>query len=184
MLIIITGIIWMYNIYFASERLSQTTKNRIEAIEIAREWLEAIKNIRDTNWLLFWTDRDNCWNVLNYNSTCVWNDWNDIQAWSYIIYPDSNNRWTLSLKSTWDYSEYSYRDNFRVYKDNNWFYTQSWATLNQFRPIYTREIKISYPWWDTNANKVKVTSLVNWADSSSNNFYKVVLDLELSNWEK
>lgn len=185
MLIIITWVVWMYNIYFSSQRLSDTTKNRVQAIEIAREGLEAMKNIRDTNWLLFWADKDNCWNVLNYNPDCVWADWNDITAWSYTISPDSNNRWGLESKSNraniWDYSDSDYRKNFQVYKDNNWFYTQeSWETVS---PLFTREIKIRYPSWDSNSDKMKVTSLVSWADSSSSNVHKVEFDLDLSNWE-
>ena len=45
------------------------SKNRIIAINIAREGLEAIRNIRDTNWLRFSGKRRICWNHLPQNLT-------------------------------------------------------------------------------------------------------------------
>jgi len=66
MLILVTWIVWMYKVYSESENLSTSTKNKITAIQIAREWIEAMKNIRDTNWILFSTNTENCWNTLNY----------------------------------------------------------------------------------------------------------------------
>lgn len=193
LLILLVWIIWMYTIYDRSKRLSDSTKYRIEAIEIAREWLEAIKNIRDTNYILFWADTENCWNVLNYNISCIWSNdtTNDIQNdTSYIIYQDSDNRWKLNSPSwvtTYEYNDTNYRNNFQVYKDINWFYTQSWGT--NFNPIFTREIKISYldtSWnpWDSNNDKMKISSLVQWVDRTSNDVHKINLDLELNNWKK
>lgn len=179
MLIVVSWVIWMYNIYNQSTKLSNTTKNRIEAIEIAREWIEAMKNIRDTNWLLFWADNTNCWNVLNYNSSCVWDAWitSDISSWSYIIYQGSDNRWKLDSRTTWAFWTW-YINRFEVQKDLNWLYTQTWWTA--FNPIFTREIKIFYP----NNHKMSVTSLVQWVDNSSLNPHKVELNLELNNWAK
>ena len=123
MLVVVTWVVWMYNIYDKSTKLSNSTKHRIEAIEIAREWIEAMKNIRNTNWLLYPADNKNCWNSLNYNSSCVWNTWatTDISSWSYIIYSDNFNRWILAKKTTlWTYSSPSYRNAFSVNKDSNW----------------------------------------------------------------
>lgn len=50
---------------------SRDTEARIKAIALAREGVEAMYNIRNTNWLRFSSDRKNCWNTLNYNSTCI-----------------------------------------------------------------------------------------------------------------
>ena len=49
------------------------SKNRVIAINIAREGLEAVRNIRDTNWLRFSGKRRICWNHLpqNLNSECA-----------------------------------------------------------------------------------------------------------------
>lgn len=183
MLVIITWVIWMYSIYDSSTKLSASTKNRIEAIEIAREWIEAMKNIRDTNWLLFKADPDNCWNTLNYNPNCVWDDTstNDIIAWSYIIYQDIDNRWKLNSQSWWTFWSWSYISDFRVKKDINWLYTQTWWI--DFTPIFTREIKVNYPSWDSNNQKMEISSIVQWKDSSSNAPHKVELNHTLTNRE-
>jgi hypothetical protein len=61
----------MYDVFSSSQKLSSATKYRIEAISIAREGIEAVTNIRDTNAILFASDLDNCWNVLNYDNRCI-----------------------------------------------------------------------------------------------------------------
>jgi len=40
-------------------------ETRLVAYNLAREGVEAIRNIRDTNWLRFPGDRDNCWDTYN-----------------------------------------------------------------------------------------------------------------------
>ncbi len=182
MMIIVSWITWMYLIYQNSIKLSESTKHRIEAIEIAREWIEAVKNIRETNWLIFWADYTNCWNTLNYDQACVWDTLNttDIPVWSYIIYKWTNNRWYLDSKFSWIYSDPTYRTNFEVYKDNDGLYTQSWAIWTHFKPLFTREIQISYP--DT--EKIKVTSKVQWADNTSAEAHTVEINEELTNRKK
>ena len=88
MLIITAWITWVYNILVQYQKLSDSTKHKINAIEIAKEWIESMKNIRNTNWLLYSIDTANCWNTLNYNNSCLWDSslTNDIWSWSYIIY--------------------------------------------------------------------------------------------------
>jgi len=184
LLIITVWIVWVFTIYSNSRKLSDTTKYRIEAIEIAREGIEAMKNIRDTNYLALGSDTVNCWNTFNYNWTCVWDNTTtkDISSWSYIIYQDTiSNRWLLSGATTWIYSDSAYRNNFIVKKDTNWFYTQSWWTVD-LKPIFTREIQISYLSNDSNQPQMNVKSLVQWSDSSGT--HKVDLDLSLYNQVK
>jgi len=193
-LILLIWILGLFNIYIKSYNLSTSTKNKIEAIEIAREWIEAMENIRNTNWILLWADAKNCWNVLNYNNNCVWDNWNtyDITSWMYKIYTDSNWRWTLS-KASWltskDYKNTSYRNFFRVNLDTNWLYTQNWWT--NFTPIYTREINISYPEdtdssWTANSNdeKMQINSIVMWLDSHWNTAHSINLESLITNWKK
>ena len=201
----------MYSVFNESQQLSGTTANKIQAIQIAREWIEAMKNIRETNWVLFSSDTANCWNNLSDTSECVGKDPeiyvnSDIQHnASYKIYQNpSTNRWTLIEKS-WAvtqtlYSEPEYRWEFEVFYDSDWFYTQSW-TLNDInkplKPIFTREIKITYlndwewtnhlgttPARPSNEEKMEVTSLVQWSDSSSTKPHKVEFTTVLSNWKK
>lgn len=194
MLIIVTGITGMYSIFTQSQRLSNTTGHRIEAIQIAREWIEAFTNIRNTNWILFAADYKNCWNTLNYNNTCIWDDTNsqntDITSTDrYVVYPDeSTNRWMLESRTGTDYSDTLYRDNFRVNKDSNGLYTQSGWTLSN--PIFTREIQIEYiedtnwVWWITSDDeKMKITSTVQWLDNAKATPHSIELEMILTNWK-
>lgn len=188
LLIIVTWIIGLYNIFNESIKLSNTTKNRIEAIEIAREWIEAMKNIRNTNWLMFGWDTKNCFNTLNYNSKCVWNvpwakyiwDISDLtKTKSYKIYQNNiNYKWYLEEKTTWNFNNYIYRNDFRVYKDNNWYYSQS-GSIN--KTIFTREIQISYSW---STDIMKIKSIVNWSDNSKKWIHKIELEDLLTNWKQ
>ncbi len=54
-----------------SVRLSDLTAQRLQAIQIAREGVEAVENIRNTNWILYAADYKNCWNTLDYNNSCI-----------------------------------------------------------------------------------------------------------------
>ncbi len=182
MLVIIVWVTWLYNIYNKSNKLSNATKNRIEAIEIAREWIEAMKNIRDTNWIMFAWDKANCWNTYNYNSNCVWWWGTKIENnKSYIIYQNKSENFKWYLKKpniSWSYSfkNLDYRNKFRVYKEN-WFYNQTWSTN---KTIYTREIKIT----NLTSTWMLVNSIVKWVDNSKSGVYTIKLQDLLTNWQK
>jgi hypothetical protein len=190
MLIIVSWVTWMYKIYSESVNLSNSTTNKIQAIQIAKQWIEAFTNIRDTNWLKFSSDYENCWNVINYNSLCIWDTTSvfDIQNnKSYIIYKDIDNRWLLEEKNTGLYSEQTYRDNFKIRLDN-WIYTQTWWI--DLIPVFTREMQISYlkadwttPWTESDP-KIKVTSMIQWLDNTSTVPHKIEIEQILSNWKK
>lgn len=177
----------MYKIYIESIRLSDVTAQRLQAIQIAREWIEALENIRNTNWILYASDYGNCWNTRDYNISCVWNNGSttDILSGSYIVYQNNTTqRWKLENKSTpSDFSDSL--NNFEVFREDN-FYTQSWST-NSMTPRFTREIQISYldtdgNIWDSNDEKMQVKSIVQWK-SRRTTPYTVELDLILTNWK-
>jgi len=188
MMIITSWVTWMYSIYTQSIKLSNSTTSKIQAIQIAKQWVEAFTNIRDTNWLLFSSDYNNCWNTLNYNTLCIWNSavTNKIQNnKSYIIYRN-NNKWELVDKSAGIFWIWTYIDNFRVWLNNEWIYTQTWVIANSLKPTFTRELNISYTGsiWDETDPKIILKSLVQWVDSSSTSVHKVELMQILSNWKK
>lgn len=190
--IITSWILWMFKVYISAIRLSQSTSNRIAAIQIAREWIEAMESIRWTNWILYSSDNKNCWNTLNYNPSCVWNTgiaFDITHNESFVLKAEWNNRWVLSWATSWasNYISPTYKNDFRVKKDSSWFYTQSWWI--DFNPIFTREILVSYidtNGWILNSNdeKMLITSLVQWSDSSSKKVHRVKLETLLSNWKK
>lgn len=200
MLIVVTWIIWMYKIFNNSQNLSNTTQNRIVAIQIAREGIEAFTNIRDTNWILFAADHKNCWNTLNYDNSCVWNagvSTNIAHNTSYKIYQTTENRWELARQSTWDYTNNWYRDRFEVfqYRDASpyaWLYTQSGATseVESMQPLFTREIQVEYiedgiatGFANSDEQKMIVTSKVQWQDPSKTTPHTVELETILTNWK-
>jgi hypothetical protein len=184
MLIILVWTVWMYTIFGKWQNLSNTTENRIQAIQIAREWLEAMINIRDTNYLLYSANYENCWNTLNYTWSCVTATTNDtstdILAQSYKIYQDTDSRWKLLRATTWNYSNTTYRTDFKVMTDSNWLYSQSWWT--DTKPLFTREIMVSYP-VDSNSQEMDITSLVQWSDSSKQWVLKVELSTKIFNFK-
>jgi len=182
-LVVTVWIIWMYKIYTNSMKLSNSVNNKIQAIQIAKEWIEAFTNIRDTNWLIFSADYENCWNTYNYDNWCIWNlSLSEIpNNWHFKIYQDTDNRWKLWTwtVSPYEYSNPVYRNYFKIWLDSNWFYTHSWSITTEIKPIFTREIKTNY----SGTWKIKITSLVKWVDSSSSNVHEVKLENMLSNWK-
>lgn len=166
MVIITIWVVGMYTLYTNSVKVVTSTQNRIKATSIAREWIEIVNNIRDTNWMLFWANNPSCWNAKDYDSKCITNNWAKynptsmnsihITPGSYITIPeiDGSNptyRWLLNNDSfdghnqptaNLTYSNPEYRDYYEVWTDG-WLYIQ-WWTWAKLMPIYTREIQIQY----------------------------------------
>lgn len=191
MVMVITGVVWLFSIFYESQKLSNSTEQRIQAIQIAREWIEAVENIRDTNWILFSADYKNCWNTIGYSVSCFSNSGYGIKnKWSYTVTRDATNRWILQekqLNETRDFWDSAYRNVYRVKKDATGFYSQ--GTGDDFSPIFTREMRFDYIDTDgntainSNDEKMQVTAIVSWNDSSSTEPKKIELQTELSNWK-
>ncbi len=187
LLIVTMWILWAFNLFSNGQKLSVNMENKIQAINIAREAIEAVTNIRNTNWFLFSSDNSSCWNSLNYNQNCIWDNHADstfyISSGSYIVY-SSGSKWFLEKKTvSWDYKDSSYRTNFKVNKTASWFFTQSWWI--DFKPLFTRELEISYSWVWANTfsgSQMIVKSKVFWSDSSSKKPHKVILSTILTPW--
>ena len=192
-LVIVT--LWVlssFKLFWSWQKLSLNIQNKIQAIEIAREWIEVVTNIRNTNWFLYSSDYESCWNTLNYNEDCIWDNHSHsnyyINSGSYIVYSNWI-KWFLEKKSTsGDYRDSNYRNTYRIYKTWSWFYTQTWVlntTKFEFKPIFTREIQISYPWWTSfSGSQMLIKSKVFWSDSSSTKPHKVVLQTILTPYKK
>ena len=194
LMIITTGVTWVYLLMSSSQKLANSTGNRIEAIQIARDWLEAMTNIRDTNWILYGADPANCWNVMNYSGSCVGDtgtgrDISHTATGWLTISRDSNNRFFPEIRDHGgnnDYTDSGYLWLFEVFKDK-WFYTQN--TGSWFYPRYTREIQVRYitPSWSTgtsNNDRMEVKAIVQWQDPGRSDIKKVEMDTLLTNWKK
>lgn len=90
------GITIASTIIVNSMRNLQNAKNRVVAVNIAREGIEAMRSIRDSNWLLYSDRRRSCWNHDPSAGACT--DGSDpILPGTYIIYKHSDGSWRLQL---------------------------------------------------------------------------------------
>ncbi|MDD3793674.1 MAG: hypothetical protein PHI37_02595 [Candidatus Gracilibacteria bacterium] len=192
-IIVVLGLTGVYTIYSSSIKLSTQTENKIQAIQIAREGIEAVTNIRDTNGLLFGSNIDNCWKVLDYNNNCLLGTTgfnNIVDNGDYRVYRDINNRWILesALASIGNsFTNINYKNFYKIYLDSNGLYTHS--TGNDTKILYTRQIKTRY--LNPNTGLVQatatdgllITSIVRWSDSSSSELNEVKLETILTNYK-
>ena len=167
-------------IYFARD-----SENRIKAINIAREWLEWVTNLRNTNWLRFSSDQSNCWRTKDYNSTCIGDAWattdvtksiGAVAATSTYVLINTNGAWYLTGTTTSSW----------LWIDGNGYYMASGATTpkctitltTNCRSPFTREIRISNAL--ANTGSMTVTSVVDWTEKRAQN---VTLTTTLTNWK-
>jgi hypothetical protein len=197
LLIVMIAVTWAFDMFSKSIKVTDSTGYKLEAIAIAKEWIEAMTNIRDTNWKVLPWDYTNCWNTLNYNINCHNSNStaNDIpNNTSFIVWKDNvDYRWKLESKTSGTYGTWTYIWDFAVWYDIDWFHTQSWWLIdlaNPLNPPFTREIKVVYlddgdTGWVVNSNhqKMQITSLVQWRDQASDNVKEVELVTILSNWK-
>jgi len=197
----------MYTIYNKSQSLSAHTSHKLQATSMVREGIEAVMNIRATNWMNFLADTDNCWNVADYESTCleVWSgtktfDAVYIEPGSYILKrEDDVPRWILKPKPTGLSYGTAYIENYRIKKENG-FWVQEFPDISDYKaPFFTREIIIGYheDWTllrgcatatpqklcseHGNPQKMKVTSIVQWLDNASSTAHKIQSEMILTN---
>lgn len=116
LVILVTGMVGAYGILSSGQKLANTTEHRIRAINIAREGLEAIGNIRDTNWLKFASNYGNCWMTKDYDANCIGGTATAFSAGSYNL-TKKGNLWYLSgTIAPLSYTG-GYRDQFPIYLD-------------------------------------------------------------------
>jgi len=96
LMILITGAAGSLQLLGIASVNNQLAKERVIATNLAREGIEAIRNIRDTNWLRFAGERRLCWNN-NDLSKCDGSSPIEHQK-SYLAKFDSaNHRWELDV---------------------------------------------------------------------------------------
>ena len=167
-------------IYFAKD-----SENKIKAINLAREGIEGITNLRNTNWLRFSSDQINCWRIEGYQSNCIWNNtfavnnsvWTGWTTTSYVL-ENKNGAWYLTGTTSWS----------GLWVDNNGFYYSSGITswdircnfeiTTNCRSPFTRVIRIFIPSWNTGSMSIKST--VDWFERRPQN---VTVETTLTNWK-
>ncbi len=197
--IVSLGVVSAFSIIGSGRKLSDHTENTIKAINIARDGMEWVIIMRNTNWVKFSSDRTNCWNTLNYSVNCIGTAFPSaahIGTGSYILYDDTGV-WTLSgivsdnaspVDSTTNWI--GYHTKYKVFVDNEGFATQTGtfagncttATSTGCISKFAREIHITY----TGTGIMNVSSIVKWYDQAftgSAVYKKVILNTELTNWK-
>lgn len=168
-------------------RYANDTENNIKAINIAREWIESVINIRDTNWLRFSSDRVNCWIVKDYQASCIGDTTPpEITTGPYTIVW-LNWAWYLSWASTWinPVTNWStYKRQFQVGIDSEWFYTQTGVSTQSCDSQrtkdcvtnFTREIYITVSAWS-----IQAQSIARWLQEQRPR--SVTIETTLTNWK-
>ena len=169
---------------------SQDTEARVKAISLAREGVEALTNIRNTNWLRFSSDRKLCWDTLNYNSACIGNSSaNKITNGDYILYSE-NGLWKLdnNHSTTWNWNNFS-KYQLHINHSGSYVAGKNFSTSHICQNIannnhtlncksqFARVISIG----NKSATGLTVTSTVYWRNSYGER--KVKLTSNLSNWK-
>ena len=87
----IVGVFWLVQ---NGMRLTNLTEHRITALNLAREWVEAVSNIRDTNWLKYTNDTDLCWMTARYSGGCIARLGPLYSTWSYVLFQSFVMPWS------------------------------------------------------------------------------------------
>ena len=163
-------------IYFARD-----SESRVKAINLAREGIEWVTNLRNTNWLRFSSDQTNCWKVQWYAAGCIGDSLSAtprLAVASYVLI-NTNGAWYLTGTVTGS----------GLWIDSNGYYSASSATTpkctitltTNCRSPFTREIRITDATnvW-ANSGSITVTAVVDWFEKRSQN---VTLKTTLTNWK-
>lgn len=171
--------LWLVSIYLiisSSINLNDYNKNQIIATNLAREWLELVKNLRDSNY-----ENLHRWDSLNPNLVTDYTlPVNLIQTWVYYkVSPNFSNvttSFSVKLDKIVDFGEWpslitTKMKNYELCLDNSNKYVynsnciSAWLRKSWFyRYVKFEELKYKNAWWiDVVVNNAyKVTSKVIW----------------------
>ncbi len=90
------GITISSTVMMNSMRNMTNAKHRVVAVNIAREGIEAVRNIRDTNWLFYSDKRRQCWNH-DPSALTSCDGLSPIKPGTYIVYKHTDQSWRLEL---------------------------------------------------------------------------------------
>lgn len=179
-IVLVVGALSATRLFAVATINNQLTKERVIATNLAREGLEAVRTIRDTNWLRFAGERRTCWNNLDL-SECNDSDLNGVpdtvigHRQNYIVkFDTSSYRWELDatglserldITDGVDAEDEKYR--LQVTDD---LYNHSGVVADN--TVYYREIYTEYlnddqtqdASTDESANVLRVTAKVQWYD--------------------
>lgn len=190
--VVTIGVVGAYQIAFKGATLAATTENRIKAINIAREGLEIMENIRDTNWIKLSSDYKACWDVLNYDVTCIGSSTGAsairINTASYVTGQNPNGTWTLIAIPSPSTVRGTYKTQFPIYLDADGLVSQSGAFTALCTPAvtsncvtrFTRQIIVTRP---ADYSTIQIEAVVTWTEPGKDTPYEIRIPYTLYNWK-
>jgi len=180
--ILIVGVVASMRLIGAASITNQLSKERVIATNLAREGIEAVRSIRDTNWLRAAGERRRCWNNASSTSQDCGSASLMQHEQSYQVdYDQINHRFQLAaLTQVLDLRAGVTGDgslSYHLFRDaNTGIYTHDSAGGANKNTLYFRQIYFEYL-NDTGtalttrgigneeqANVLRVTATVEWAD--------------------
>lgn len=175
------GIVWVYWFFSKSRNFLDWVSAKIEAIEIAREGIEALENIRNTNWLKFSSNIDKCWNVLNYDQKCINQDVEKIFWQNKYILINKEWLWYLEkVNNSSDYKDENYRREFSVWKNDLKYCQPIWPNCKRILWNYIRKLEVKR----IDNDSMKIISTVEWIDITKSTNRTVKLENILTNYKR
>ena len=174
----------------AALQSNQFSRDNLIALNLAVEGLEAVREIRDANWLRFSFDKELCWNMRPEVIDCNDPSAARIKPGNYIVLLDtaSNYDWGLSdppLVSALDLTSSSSMESYRLFYSDaaHDFYLNS-ATALADKSNFYRMVSISYSPANNEATdqEMTVTSLVQWQSQGVK--HEILLQSKLTNYQK
>lgn len=134
-------------------RMDRVNKNKMIAINLAREGIEAVRNIRDSNWLRYSATRDKCWNFWEqpdkYNSS-------DLTTKKYLNCDTGQSN--PIPRNTYFRVEFARSD---LKNDHNAPYTYKWLLMEESSPDDpATDQETAKPLAEVTATKLNVYKLV------------------------
>ena len=155
---------------------NRINKDKMIAINLAREGLEAVGEIVATNWLKFSTDKDHCWDLIKNDASvtdCAVAAHFSLNS-CYLVKQDPNYRLFAESK-TCPSGLLTEDDDYKLYLKDGLYKHESSGIPQRF----FRLIKIT----DKNDTSMTVSSTVSWYDSGGAT-HSVVFTTTLTNYQQ
>ena len=183
--ILIVGVVASMRLIGAASITNQISKERVVATNLAREGIEAVRSIRDTNWLRSAGERRRCWNNADVTSAdCDAVDLIQHEQGYRVDFDQTNFRFVLEdvgalldldTNVTGDGSR-----SYRLYRDaTTGIYTHDDGSGTNDGTLYFRQVYFEYlnntgtaetaETTEEDANVLRVTSTVEWEDRGVKN---------------
>lgn len=178
------GLTWVYMLIVSTMWLNEYSKNSIVATNLAREWLEIVRNTRDTNYINLHN-----WNKLPWISTT-----NNFSTWVYYkVFNDflASSLYTQKFEEItpfweWESELNGKMQNYRLCLNGENLYTYDCSSSNK-KTIFYRYIKfddVKYKSWAltvTEKDALKVKSKVIWYHKW---YHQVELNTIITDWQR